>query len=465
MEQLLEQLKQLVADVEAMIAEAQAASTAGNTAEAEAKLNEAKAKQKLVEAKQKEIEIERMKQSAKELSEKTAKEIEDSKQAVNRLPVATDAKTVAAVAARRKSRLFADNETAYKAGKFYASLLSPSETVRNDAKAYCESKGVNYKTLVSAVDGSAGLFVLPEIETAIVKMLDEYGLARRKFRVFPMGSETRQIWKEATGNTAYFVNAIGSPTRTDATWMVHTLTAKKIAAMTKYSEDLSEDAAIDLAVEITENLSRSLQKKEDEVCFTGNGSSTSGGIIGVTEIHRSILTAGSGTWATDADKTNLASLALATGATWGSITLADLVKLQAKVKGTNNEFYGTDTLYYEVIQPLIYAAGGLTANEIVNGVGATLFGRPFNFVDSMPHSSANNQVCLAYGDLQLAGAFGDRAGIQIRTDSSGTNFENDTVDVKATARMDAIIHEAGNYNATAALRKRGALAVLVTKNS
>lgn len=102
----------------------------------------------------------------------------------------------------RKSRVFESNEAAFKAGRFLQAALGNS----SEAKTWCEQNGVDFKALSSNVEGGAGLFVIPEIETAIMRMVEEYGIIRRYADITSTNSDRKVKWKRASGNTAYFLS-------------------------------------------------------------------------------------------------------------------------------------------------------------------------------------------------------------------------------------------------------------------
>jgi HK97 family phage major capsid protein len=87
--------------------------------------------------------------------------------------------------------------------------------------------------------------------------------------------------------------------------------------------------------------------------------------------------------------------------------------------------------------------GGLTASEVINGLNMDRFlGAPIVEVESMPSADANSQVIAVYGDLSLAGTFGDRQTQQVSRDTS-LGFTSDTIYYKATERIDFVAHDVG----------------------
>jgi len=66
----------------------------------------------------------------------------------------------------------------------------------------------------------------------------------------------------------------------------------------------------------------------------------------------------------------------------------------------------------------------------------------------------------------MASIFCDRQGVEIATNTqSETNFLTRSAQVLGTERFDFIVHDNGNYNATAASRTRGAVAALISTNA
>jgi hypothetical protein len=57
--------------------------------------------------------------------------------------------------------------------------------------------------------------------------------------------------------------------------------------------------------------------------------------------------------------------------------------------------------------------------------------------------------------------FGDLKATTVETDK---NIRTQIWEVVTTERFDINVHDIGNYNATAANRKRGSVAALITKN-
>jgi HK97 family phage major capsid protein len=92
------------------------------------------------------------------------------------------------------------------------------------------------------------------------------------------------------------------------------------------------------------------------------------------------------------------------------------------------------------------AAGGNTIADLQAGAQPRFLGYPVVFADVM-NSTLTAQTStdgLAYfGNLRMAGLFGDRRGLAIAT-STDVYFTTDDVGVRATERFDVNIHDKGD---------------------
>lgn len=361
-----------------------------------------------------------------------------------------------------KSKVYKDSAEAYRVGKFLQATFGSE-----DAKKWCDQNGVTFKTLTAGSDANGGLFVPEEMESTIWNLKEQYGVFRAGANVIGMGSSTRTIDKEVSGNDTYFVGEGQAPTASDLEWQRIGLNAKELAVLTKYSKILNEDATISIADEITQWAAYKLAKREDECGFIGDGTSTYGGIIGATYKYRKLVEDGGGTWATDADKANLGSAVVASGTTWGSVTLSDIVAMVGKLAdypGASPAWHCSRPFYWNVLYNLAIAKNGTTATEVVNGVPTPiLFGYPVIINNAMAKATAINQVPLLFGDVSQSSYFGDRRGVTIET-SEHVDFANRQISVLVTERFDIVNHDFGNYSATAANREAGAMVGLITQN-
>lgn len=378
----------------------------------------------------------------------------------NALPTGTKSAGKVTVKSRHTAKNFKSNEDAFKVGKFL-------KAVGGDQQAYqwCVDNGVGFKTMTEGNDASAGVLVPDFWEDAIWSLKEPRGIARQYARVTPMSRPTHQRIKFNTGANVYFVAEGTAPTASDLTYGFTTLSAKKLAHLTYVSYELADDALVSVVDEITREAAYALADKEDQCLFVGDGTSAYGGVVGLRYAFQNTLEAAGGTWATDADKAKLASVVVAPTAAWSGITRDSLASLRGKVRqgqGNDYAYFTSSQFYYDVMAKAAYAAGGVTATEIVNGVPQERFdGYPVVMVETMPSESAANDIPVYFGSMSSAVDFGDLKATTVETDK---NIRTQIWEVVTTERFDINVHDIGNYNATAANRKRGSVAALITKN-
>ncbi|HRJ90435.1 MAG TPA: phage major capsid protein, partial [Pyrinomonadaceae bacterium] len=98
-----------------------------------------------------------------------------------------------------------------------------------------------------------------------------------------------------------------------------------------------------------------------------------------------------------------------------------------------------------VLQRIALAAGGVTHAEFEGELKEAFLGKPVEIVEVMPHTEANSQICLLYGNYSQAQTFGDRRGVTMKmTDSNDVDFESDVQTFKSTERFDIATHDVGN---------------------
>lgn len=349
-------------------------------------------------------------------------------------------------------------ERAYRTGMFLLAVLGGS----HKARTFCEEKGL-IRAHSGELNSTGGVLVPDEFDQTIIDLRIQYGVFRRNANVSVMSSDTKVQPRRTGGLTPYFTGGGDAATESTKNWDSITLVAKKLSVLTKYENELSEDAVINIADDLASEIAYAFSKKEDECGFNGDGSSTYGGMIGV----RSKLLGLSAT------RANISGLKVAaTGHNlWSEIDLADvqgvvaILPQFARMSG-NVKWYCSHEFYATVLMRLAQAVGGVTATEIQNGFGPSFFGVPVEIVEVMPHTEANDQVCLLYGNLAQAATLGDRRGTTIAmSDSDGTDFAKGIMAIRGDTRFDINVHDVGNATATAADRAPGPIVGLLTAAS
>lgn len=368
-------------------------------------------------------------------------------------------KSMQTITARKRSKTFTDDKTAYQMGQFVKSQMGD-----NRAAQYCNDHGI--KAMTASNDASAGLFIPEQLEDAIIKLRDERGLARKVCKVVPMSSDSVKRRRQVSGPSFTYIGE-GSTIATTGKVVYETydLNSKWVATGTEFYTNLEEDATINLIDEFTDWAGYALAGAEDAAIFAGDGTSTYGGIIGMRQKFKNLVEGAGGTWTTDAHKLYAAGLSSAGGDLWTDVTAAIVQKMGAYVAnrvGANRAYICSSQFYYNVLYPLALASNTVTPVDIIDGVQTFRFnGYPVYITDYMPTATAVSTIPLLFGDFSSY-AFGDRRGMTVEFDK---NITTQLTQAVVTARYGGMAEDFGNASSTAADRVRGGVAGIVTDNS
>lgn len=317
------------------------------------------------------------------------------------------------------------------AKQFVSNYMNPSNV------AHSESDGT-----------TGGHYLVPEeFSSDLINLRETYGVVRRLFGRAPMTGDVLHTPKRASGLTAYFTgeNAVG--TESNMTWSDIQLVAKNLMVLARMSNQLNADAVISIGDTLAGEIAYAFSNKEDQCGFNGDGTSTYGGMQGV----RSLLTS------IDGSGTDSAGLKIqGSSNTWATQTLSDfhavVGKLPQYADTPNACWVAHRTYYYEVMQKLELAAGGVTAMEISTGdrrPRPLFLGYPVEFSQVFPAATATTGVTTVLGDFTKGALFGDRQQTSIafseHASVGGENvFERNQIAVRGTERFDLNVHGCGD---------------------
>jgi HK97 family phage major capsid protein len=303
------------------------------------------------------------------------------------------------------------------------------------AAQWCADHGIEVRgtSPLTTTTNSLGGYLVPEVlESTIIDLREERGVARRSVRVMPMASDSVVIPRRASGVTAYFVSENAEITASDKGWDAVSLSARKLAVLCKMSSEVAEDAIISLADDLASEIAYAFADKEDECLFNGDGTSTYGGVVGL----KSAVAAGG-------------KVTAATGNTaFSTLDLEDFEQMVGKLPQyavANAAWYVSRVGWANSMLRLAEAAGGNTVAQVAGGAPFQFLGFPVVIAQVM-NSTTTAQTStdgLAYlGDLRLAATMGTRRGIEIAVDPS-RYFEFDQLAIRGTQRFDLNVHEKG----------------------
>jgi HK97 family phage major capsid protein len=181
--------------------------------------------------------------------------------------------------ARSKGRVVRAVDQAYTAG----------HVVQGDAARQRRGQGVVQvarrpigKAQGEGVDSAGGFLVPEELMANIIVLRELFGVFRQECQVVPMGSDT------STGRAAPAASPPSSLARTRPSpsprraWDNVNLTAKKLGVLTRMSTEIDQDAVVAIADWLVGEIAYAFASKEDDCGFNGDGTSTYGGMRGLT---------------------------------------------------------------------------------------------------------------------------------------------------------------------------------------
>jgi len=303
-----------------------------------------------------------------------------------------------------------------------------------------EVKHVTEKAMGEDVQSTGGALVPTEFIPNIIVLQEKYGVFRRNVQEYPMGSDSAVAPNLSSGLTVYCPGAGTAITKSDLALSTVGLTAKKWATLTAIDSELDEDAAIAIGELIGRQIAQAFAKKEDEVGFLGDGTSTYFGHTGIAGALRDV----------DATIGNIKSLVVGTGNVYSELTLADFESVEGIVPDYADDldlkWYCSRKFYFTVMVKLALAVGGVNATEVqLNRMARQKFflGYPVELAQAMPNTEANSQICALLANLRMGAYLGDRRRLTIAK-SSEVYFAEDQLGIRGTERVAPTVHGVGD---------------------
>jgi len=333
-----------------------------------------------------------------------------------------------------------NHEKAYKFGAWCLAAMGHKKSAD-----FCARNGIVLtKGHTEGVNSAGGFLVPDQFENELIVLREQYGVFRRNAKIYPMTGDTLRIPRKNAGLTAYFSGEAAAGTESTMTFDSVQLVAKKLIALTTVSNELLEDSVINIADDVATEMAYQFAYKEDDAGFNGDGTSTYGGIVGL------------GSALTDSTYQVSASA----GSTKAAVTAAEIGAALAYLPNwaaarSNVKIYCNKGAYHSIFERLTLAAGGVTANEVANGVAPRYFGYPIEFSQAIATPADGGSATVCYiGDLAQACYLGDRRSSTIAFSDSALNaFEQDERVVRGTQRFDIICANVGSSSAYGAMVK------------
>lgn len=328
---------------------------------------------------------------------------------------------------RSKSVLFSDGNTAEKVGAaMRLSIMQGKQYSQKEA----DLKIVG-KTQTGSSDSDGGFLFNDEFYPELIYLRSQFGLARRISTVRNMSRDTLLEPIMNSYLTVYKPGQGNAITASDAGFAQVQLVADTYGVLNKISNELLNDSAINIADEITRNAFDELARSEDFQFFGGTGA-TGSPSLGKTGLTQQFI---------DLDITEADGVQIASGASWGAVTRADIDALMGRLRArfhANASFVCSRQFYFDVLVSLMSTSEGASQREIEGELQYTFRGKPVHFEESlaMPIVGATGSIPLLFGDFKAGARIGVvNGGLEV-AQSADADFANNVTTYRVTERRD-----------------------------
>jgi HK97 family phage major capsid protein len=349
---------------------------------------------------------------------------------------------------RGRLRAFDNVETAHRCGQWLKAHFGDA-----NARQWCRDHlGAEYRDMGGQVNSLGGSVVFEDFSNTIIRLVETFGVSMSLAQRVTMSSDTLLVPKRLTGVTGYWIGENTTITTSDPTATMVQLVAKKLAIATKVSNELLADNAISVADWLAQEYSTEMASRIDDAFFNGTGSSSYGGIRGLSQIDDGTHTAG--VVSAGSGNTSIAALDI-------DDYLRALAALPRYAIGTS-AWYMHPSVYHNSVQRMMLSsgtagsgtigalAGGNTAQNLAQGTPNTFLGLPVVWVLRMSATPTTGQIAAYVGDLSLSSIMATKSDMQIAS-SADRYFEADQTAFRAIQRLDINHHSLGDTSTAGAV--------------
>jgi HK97 family phage major capsid protein len=320
----------------------------------------------------------------------------------------------------------------HRAGQWLLAAIYQNEK----AALWCKANNVAVTKAAGETVGSSGGFIVPtDLANAILDIRDSYGAFRRRARPVPMASDSTSVPRRTGGAGAFFIGEGSGSPETGAAVDNINLTAKKIGSLIRISSELEEDAIVDMVDFVANEIGFAFAAQEDDCAFNGDGTSAYGKMRGIGSI---VL---------DGAHAKAKVTAAAGHNTFLTLDANDLGLLMAAVTAAaipNAAWYCSQTALAQTLCRI--AGSGYLPMAELDGVVTPYFqGFPVILTQKLPliSTTLSGKVMLAFGDMYMGGAMGQRRGLTLAR-SSDRYLDQDQIAVLGTERFHTVVHGLGD---------------------
>lgn len=269
-------------------------------------------------------------------------------------------------------------------------------------------------------DSEGGYLVPDEFEKRLVEKLTEDNFMRKICTIIKTSSGDRQIPIVTSDGEAYWQGEGSKHTESDIVFGQAVLSAYKLTASLRISEELLNDSAFDLKSYTATNFSRRIAAKEEEAFIIGTGAgSSTGDVSQPTGFLNAVGGAENGVTTTKL-----------------AVTTDDLIDLFYSLKSPyrKNAVWVLNDTTVKAVRKLTDSNGNyLWQPAISANTPDTILGRPYYTSVYVPEIKAGAKA-VAFGDFSYYW-IADRQGFSLKC-LNELYSENDQIGFKASKRVD-----------------------------
>lgn len=372
-----------------------------------------------------------------------------------------ETKSFNAKASRGETHL-PDADTAGVVGSYFrlAALGREGYSQKSEDVAVLRKAAVSY-------DFSGGGFTVPDVlSTMLIDIKPQYSAIRTMYGgLMPISPAGESVPRRTGGVTVYSPGEGVAATVSEPAGDQVKLTPFEMVALAKPTRTLLSRSNIQYGDFIAREMAYAIDKKFEEIVLSGDGTSTYFNQVGMIGRYSGLVTDAGGTWTTNADYA--ASIVVAAGATWASITYQNVADVIARPLNVENPLRMTIVcsrpFYYGVLVPLASSKGGVTRAEVINGVSVPMYeGYPVIFSNAMPQQSATASVVMHLADWGLCSKVAEVPGTMTVETSTERFWDERKIGYQISVQRALNMHDLGNASSTAASRVAGPIASLIT---
>ncbi len=298
-----------------------------------------------------------------------------------------------------------DEKNKSENGIYLGTFLKAIHPSRNMKVSEDVKNHIIKSTMTEGDDSLGGYGVPEEYSNQIIMLENQDSIIRRLARLFPMGTDTRNLPKQLTNVSVSWVGEGTAISETNPTLGRIVQTAKKVAAIVKLTDELLADNKVGMDKFIMELVAEAIATEEDRVALVGNtgGGDPFDGLLYATGVN-SVTMAGTSVAYDDViDLIHSVNAKYRAGAS--IVTSTDGLKLLLKLKD------GADQYIY---------------SSPKEGIPATLCGYPIEISDTIPSNlgGGTDETAIFFGNFKKHLFISDRGGYVVDSSNSASDISN-----------------------------------------